>query len=124
MMTGNSPPTSMGKGSSLASANKDDTNLIIKATDLTTLASLDEIEYANTIKKFRKSLVQGDVLSYHKANIQLPTALQGSRPTKTIDKIIAFNPQLKQNDWSAVSADINGGSLTLKTFCIAGLFLL
>lgn len=59
--------------------------------DITVLMDDDEITYTEAIKKLHKSLVYGDIGSYHDANINLPRHLRGLRTATTIAKITDLN---------------------------------
>lgn len=96
---------------------------VFTVLDLLSLAKQDQVTYANEIKKLHRALVKDDVSSYFETQVQLPRPLK-KRATATTSKIIALNPELKQNDWSKATAEVSGNKLFLTTFSKRGKQLL
>ena len=118
--TATQPPTAQhpnhaSNGNTPSRANIQSQETLFNVPDLNLAQTASPAAYRQHVLTLHKEMAGGDATEYFESRIALPRSLQGLKTSQVIARLLAHNPSLDAEKWTAVTADVVGANLILGT---------
>ena len=108
-------PNHASNGNTPSRANIQSQETLFNVPDLDLAQTATAAAYRQHVLTLHKEMAGGDATEYFESRIALPRSLQGLKTSHVIARLLAHNPSLDAEKWTAVTADVVGANLILGT---------